>query len=728
MATITSAASGSWSVGATWVGGVAPVDNDTVVITAGHSVEFDVDMSAWANGINGLTIQSHVTTPAMLYAKYSSAGTYYLKIKAATDIVGTNYASFGRILANSDGVWGNTSPLPIDCKFIIQFAGTNAGKLSCLYLDVRCYCVEPPVPYLTVYGTIDDIDSVDIVTSTITAASHGLANTTQIMFVGADLPAPLVENYVYYVRDSTADTFKVAQTSGGAAVSFADAGSGTRRFITGHTSTATDHLNVLEDVTADAHWVAGVACVLVSRQNDVQLVALDAVDSASVVDISANVDSVQTPGARLYLVERNVSFRSESTSGTQPIVIYGTDCVFGELRKTAATTATKYGYGSYYGTSNIISAISGCTSGMNGGTGYTTCLVCGCQYGLSGSGFGHFVTTIAGCGYGVNGGVGHDVTTIFACNPAVGYGMGHEIGMVLLSSTALYFSGGMNSVKEARCNLYGVYNGVAVLEGSVFSGNSYADIAISSVIGHGVTLDSPSQVKWYLNENLLIGERRFDTTIRDLNNIGGAIGCWTQGGYTKSASYSAMTHGVPPVIPTLVHEQTFEDNNRYCYVEIPLFVPKDTKLTTIFHGKLTATGGITDLPRVEVVDPSGTWLGTDVLAYGQMESNTDWQTLAVESSVTDHDREIFLRVRVKGGTSTGTGTDKLYWFTEEVELMPTQYATDLAAVKLVTDSLYVSEDGSVKIVEPLPAVDDQGRVTLVPAYDPAKVPVIPSGT
>ena len=58
---------------------------------------------------------------------------------------------------------------------------------------------------------------------------HPLSDGDPIYFTnsGGDVPAELAVDTIYFVRDSAADTFKVAATSGGAAVAFTDDGTGT---------------------------------------------------------------------------------------------------------------------------------------------------------------------------------------------------------------------------------------------------------------------------------------------------------------------------------------------------------------------------------------------------------------------------------------------------------------------------------------------------------------------
>lgn len=60
--------------------------------------------------------------------------------------------------------------------------------------------------------------------NTITCPSHGYSNTQTIVFYGDTCPGGLTEGTVYYVRDATTDTFKVAATSGGSAIDLTTVG------------------------------------------------------------------------------------------------------------------------------------------------------------------------------------------------------------------------------------------------------------------------------------------------------------------------------------------------------------------------------------------------------------------------------------------------------------------------------------------------------------------------
>lgn len=58
----------------------------------------------------------------------------------------------------------------------------------------------------------------DPATDVVTSQSHGYASSDPIVFYGGTVPAGLTEGTIYYARDVTTDTFKVAATAGGAAI------------------------------------------------------------------------------------------------------------------------------------------------------------------------------------------------------------------------------------------------------------------------------------------------------------------------------------------------------------------------------------------------------------------------------------------------------------------------------------------------------------------------------
>ncbi len=129
MATKTSVGSGLWSAAGTWDAGV-PVDNDVVVIAAGHVVEFDVDQSGFANGIDGLTITGTLSLTR-------TAGTYYLKIKAAKTINGVGTFDCGT----------SVSPIPFAAKHTIT-GGTGWYIDGASDLTMTVYAAEPVIKYV----------------------------------------------------------------------------------------------------------------------------------------------------------------------------------------------------------------------------------------------------------------------------------------------------------------------------------------------------------------------------------------------------------------------------------------------------------------------------------------------------------------------------------------------------------------------------------------------------
>lgn len=93
-------------------------------------------------------------------------------------------------------------------------------------------------------------------TDIITLAAHGLTEGAKIRVSSATtLPAGLAAATDYFVRDVTADTFKVSATLGGAAVNITDAGTGV------HTAVRYEHLNAF-------FFAANAILIAVRQLND----------------------------------------------------------------------------------------------------------------------------------------------------------------------------------------------------------------------------------------------------------------------------------------------------------------------------------------------------------------------------------------------------------------------------------------------------------------------------
>ena len=457
-------ASGLWSATATWsdtdggAGGAAvPADDDAVFISAAVLVTGDVDLSAYT-GLRTVTIRGGAT-PGTLLFKNGTSG--YPKIRTAYNLIGTTSTNKGRLLANSDGIWGNTGVLAFANKAVIDLQDTS--QIDATNLDIALYCTQPSnlyartygsahmgctvstsadtlgytahglangvIVYVTTSGTLPSplaVDTpyfvintaantlklsltqggaaIDLTTQdatsttnvhsgmmkawtvstndTITYTTHGLANGTAVMLRSSNgvYPVPLAADTIYYVINTAANTMKLALFSAETAIDITSiAGIGTIDIYTGSIGPVPNlgggtnpytmpTMNVLDDVSSDSAWVTTSGhnrVVLVDAgpvDYDQQRLTLTAIGAATIT-LSANVDSLQYPGARIYLTSRNVSIRSGGTTATQGIITASIGNVFGcEIINTAGSGTTLYGYGLASSNNNTISGtISGCT-------------------------------------------------------------------------------------------------------------------------------------------------------------------------------------------------------------------------------------------------------------------------------------------------------------------------------------------------------------------------------
>ena len=435
MATITSNASGNWSAGATWVGGIKPADGDAVVIAAGHNVLMDDDLSAYT-GLLAVTITGGAT-PGMLYFMNGTSG--HLKIRTGYNLVGTTDTNRGRLLANSDGIWGNTGALAFANKAIIDLQGTS--KIQALNLDIALYCTHPANWFVETYKTVytcNQATDVNVDTDVLTFGTAPPAAGTPVRVKSSGtLPGGLSADRIYYTRTISGNTCKLAlQNNDATIVDITSIGDGTLTMYDGHTNTATKILNVIQDITADAPWttVAGhnriVLADIAPEAYDQQRDTLATIAAGALTITTNNVDSVQFPCARIYLSSRNVSIRSNGTTKDQPIVDFTSAATHGgvfdcEIVNTyqPGTQTTFYGYGILYGSGHTLSGV-----------------ITGCYYGIF-YGLGHtLLGVITGCLYGIFYGSGHTLLgVITGCLYGIAYGSGHTISGEIKSNSYDYF-------------------------------------------------------------------------------------------------------------------------------------------------------------------------------------------------------------------------------------------------------------------------------------------------
>jgi hypothetical protein len=152
------------------------------------------------NALDGLTI-----TQASLHSAFPGA-------TGVNELSGGGYA---RVAATFSAATGGTRSLSAGINFTVG-AGSTV-RWAGLWNNAVF------IGYAANGGTPKEF-IVSVATDTVNCLAHGYVDTNKVVFYGDTVPGGLVEGTVYFVRDATVDTFKVAATSGGAAIDLTSPG------------------------------------------------------------------------------------------------------------------------------------------------------------------------------------------------------------------------------------------------------------------------------------------------------------------------------------------------------------------------------------------------------------------------------------------------------------------------------------------------------------------------
>lgn len=685
MATIVSTTSGNWSSGATWVGGVKPADGDAVVIAAGHSVLMDEDTSAFT-GFLGVVIQGSSGTPGMLYFADGTDG--YLKIANGYALAGTSGTNYGRLLANSDGVWGNTGELSISNTAIIEFGGTSTNsRLTATYLNIRMYAHSPTYKYTTVYDSkydataSTDID-VDNDTFDLGTTPPSVGTMVTVKSTG-DLPGGVKAFAKYYVRSVSGNTCKLAWTNSDTTIiDITSTGTGTVSLLTGISSSAT--LNTYDDLSGDTAWTttSGINTVYVvnalrgDSTQDWDRVTLSSIGT-NTITVSSAVTAM-TAGAEVVLASRNVQiiFNHSSSGG---YAIY--DCnnsasvrsyFNGQLRNANGSGGRAYYSCAYMDWEGVIddfyygSYANSTSSVENGAVFISVVIAYGSDYPVStnsiyySSSYGSYATNnshFSGCRF-------------------------HNCDYVTLQSYNDYFdedcviSGNYCAFRGpaiCRCDVYngsyGFMGGGVQMYGSFYGITAYAiyggnhDIYGATFYGNGTDLlpyrgysrmyncEFPAGIS---ASNSYSYEPVESISISwDHNGVGGHARVYTRGGYV-------VTNTTPPGTPPVDLEYTYTcyqenaDDYNWMYFPIQAVAGKLLRITVYVRCN-SAPSTWADGPRFQIVDPANLWgVSSGVLDEKIAETDggddTSWHTLVLEHRP-NTSRILWLRAMAKRASS-----------------------------------------------------------------------------
>ena len=528
-----------WSNAANWDTGV-PVNNDSAIIPAGQTCEFDANQSAWANGLVGLTLNGE------LYASLTP-GSYYLKLAGSITATVTG----GILRAGSSG-----ARYPSNCVFTIYSTGNyQIDNNISSYITDQFWCYAPVVQYAqAISATAKAITSVTVgATTTIGCTGHGYVagNAIYLANVGGFTDAQL-NNRIFEVETvPNVDSFTIRYPDPDTTVVSTGWGPYTGGGLVCPSQAEAAGATVIEidqDASTDPEWLRAGAMVRIDNinrnvQSEVRIIASVAAGS---ITITAGLTSAKLSGSKVILVTRNVKLNSSATAISNGMIRYGTGHQLdAEIRPGSTSTS-----GVQDATNSVFSGgvISGCTYGVNSGSGHT----------FSGG-------AISGCALGVYSGSGHTFSggVISGCSQGVNSGSGHF-----------------------------------QWPGIVMSGNTRDMYGLCVFDGYAASLNSTTQVAAFNNnvEGLNPPNGRAQIVIRDIGGAPGALKAWMYAGRITDRS------GIEPNFAIgATRKYIFENNATPVFLDRVIYAEAGKPIWANVSMQKDVNG-MTETPRVQIFD------------------------------------------------------------------------------------------------------------------------------
>lgn len=191
---------------------LGPLDTASLGLTIAQQLKGDAIVARWLDtGVSGKEFGIRSDGGELQFCENTgSESSPNWEVRARIDsggIVDPSQSTVGSYILMS-GPLAPDGYLPCDNSLI---SATTYRRLADYWYSAHSTCC----PYGLGSSTSVTVDSG---TDTITWTSHGLSNGDTVYFTATTIPAGLTAKYPYYVRDVTANTFKVAATVGGAAI------------------------------------------------------------------------------------------------------------------------------------------------------------------------------------------------------------------------------------------------------------------------------------------------------------------------------------------------------------------------------------------------------------------------------------------------------------------------------------------------------------------------------